>query len=479
MADSPVRHSSSLNRRQLLERLGLGAAAITAGACKPQPAEPTPPGRTPRPDTLWNGSVEADVTAFPLGVQTGAPKADSLLFWTRYVGADPLELHVMTYDGGEWVEHSRAPVEVGAEGYVHHTLSNLSPDTPLAYQFIDANGIGSSVGHGRTAIDTDSTAVVRFGATSCTSKNHIDFPSLNNLVNRYEMDFFAWLGDTVYADDAETSEEYRSFYEYNINSDGFVAVMGNTPGIFSWDDHEVANNWSIESIDPERFDIASTAFFENLAIERLPETPNRLWRSFTFGKTVEVFVLDCRGEREPSKGIYLSVEQMDWLKQGLSSSKAVWKIILNSIPITEMPAIYQFPEMLDDRWEGFPEQREELLDHIVDEGIDGVLFVSGDLHQCSLSRIEASGPRSSILEVCAGPSGPNFLGTPARFFEDGEQWLWSDADFCATYLSCSASGTCTLVTVDERDNTLFEGIIDTQGNLLTSEIFHPWEQPQE
>jgi alkaline phosphatase D len=335
------------------------------------------------------------------------------------------------------------------------------------------------VGHSRTAIAADSNGVVRFGATSCTSKNHIDFPSLNNLARRFEMDFFVWLGDTIYADEAETVEEYRSFYEYNINTDGFQAIMGSTPGVFSWDDHEVANNWSLESIAPDRLDAAATAFFENLAIEQLPEAPTRLWRSFTFGQTAEVFVLDCRGEREPSQDRYISTEQMSWLKRSLAESQAVWKLILNSVPITEMPAVYQFPDMLADRWEGFPDQRDELLDHITDNGLSGVLFIAGDLHQCSLSRIEASGPRRSLLEICAGPSGPNFLGTPARFFEDGDQWLWSDAEFCATYLACQASGLCTIVAVDERDNTLFEGIIDVHGNVLTAEIFHPWEHLEE
>lgn len=477
MAD-PRKHRSAINRRQLLERLGLGVAALSTGACTPTPT-PYIPDRKPLPDSDWTGSFEVDENLYPLGVQSGAPRPDSLLFWTRYLGEVALELVLMVYEDGEWLEHSREAVVADGDGYVHHPTKELSSDTSVAFQFVDTNGLGSPVGHSRTALSNGSQAVLRFGATSCTSKNHIDFPSLSNLRQRFDLDFFAWLGDTVYADDAETVEEYRSLYEYNINTEGFQAILSRTPGIFGWDDHEVANNWDLESIDPARLEQATAAFYQNLAIEQFPDHPNRLWRSFRFGDTAEVFVLDCRGERQPSKELYISQEQMNWLKEGLSRSTAAWKLVLNSVPITQMPAVYQFPEMLKDRWEGFPAQREELLDHITDNEMTGVLFLSGDLHQCSLSRVEATGPRRSILEVCAGPSGPNFLGTPARFFEDGDQWLWADAEFCATYFACHGSGRCHIVTVDEEDNTLFEGIINVHGTLLSSTIFHPWEYPDE
>jgi alkaline phosphatase D len=468
------KHSRALSRRKLLERLGLGAAAFSAGACTPPPTASLP-DRTPLPSSDWAGSAMANHDLFPMHVQSGAPRTDGLLFWTRYMGEAELELLLMVYEEEEWREHSRETVLPDANGYVHHLRDDLSPDTSVAYQFVDGDGLGSTVGHSRTALPEGSQAVLRFGATSCTSKNHIDFPSLNNLSRRYDLDFFCWLGDTVYADDAETPEEYRSFYEYNIKTDGFQSILSRTPGLFSWDDHEVANNWDIESIDPARLEKATAAYFQNLALEALPEHPTRIWRSFRFGDTAEVFVLDCRGERQPSKELYISREQMDWLKEGLSASKAAWKLILNAVPITQMPAVYQFPEMVKDRWEGFPAQREELLDHITGNQLSGVLFLSGDLHQCSLSRVEPSGPRASILEVCAGPSGPNFLGTPARFFEDGDQWLWADAEFCATYFACHGSGLCQIVAVDEQDNTLFEGIIDVHGKLLSATIFHPWE----
>ena len=216
---------------------------------------------------------------------------------------------------------------------------------------------------------------------------------------------FPLAGDTVYADDAHSREEYDACYAYNLSTLGFQAIMEGAPGIFSWDDHEIANNWTRDAISEARLEAATSAYFENLAIAPIEGSPRRLWRSFRFGQTVELFVLDCRGERIPEIGQYISPEQMAWLKAGLEQSTATWKIIHNSVPITQMPAVYQVPVMREDRWDGFPEQRDELLDHITANGLTGILFVSGDLHQ-SLFRDSKPKTAKPHFEICAGPSGP-------------------------------------------------------------------------
>ena len=56
---------------------------------------------------------------------------------------------------------------------------------------------------------------------------------------------------------------------------------------------------------------------------------------------------------------YLSPAQFDWLVAGLQASPAVFKIVLNSVPIGEFP----YPSVRD-RWAGYPAQREALLSAI-------------------------------------------------------------------------------------------------------------------
>lgn len=166
----------------------------------------------------------------------------------------------------------------------------------------------------------------------------------------------------------------------------------------TWDDHEVADNWDPESIDPARLETAREAFFENLALRRLPPpNENRVWRSFRWGRTLEIFVLDCRSERRPSTrngpdAQCISRTQMDWLKAGLAASTAAFKIIANSVPIANFPGAFDL--QANDRWEGYPAQRAELLDFLTGRAIRGVVFVSGDFHLATVAHLEATGARA-------------------------------------------------------------------------------------
>ena len=183
----------TLSRRRLLGRFGLSAAALGTGACATAPSGTRYPERNHPPENRWSGKVATDNSLFPLRTQSGDPHPTTLLCWTRYAGNTTLQLCAARWTNGAWVELPAESVTQNAGGFVHHILTGLSPDEPIAFQFVDANGMGSSIGYARTAIANDSTAIVRFGATSCTSQAHIDFPSLEHLARDFEMDFsFGW-----------------------------------------------------------------------------------------------------------------------------------------------------------------------------------------------------------------------------------------------------------------------------------------------
>src|SRR5262249_19006784 len=139
-------------------------------------------------------------------------------------------------------------------------------------------------------------------------------------------------------------------------------------------------------------------------------------------KTAEIFVLDCRGEREPSSILlgngdhYISPEQMDWLKTGLLQSPARFKLILNSVPISMFPfSIVNF-----DGWVRYPANRDEILSFIDDNTIPGVVWVAGDHHFASSGRISALGAGSSQLEVLVGPGAQQSSPLVDSLF--GSQW---------------------------------------------------------
>lgn len=69
--------------------------------------------------------------------------------------------------------------------------------------------------------------------------------------------------------------------------------------------------------------------------------------------------------------------QLEWLKQGLLNSTARWKIIFSSV-VTNPTTKHS------DSWGGFQTEWMNLTNFILDNGITGIVFISGDLHMGEL-----------------------------------------------------------------------------------------------
>lgn len=342
---------------------------------------------------LWGTS------SFKLGVASGDAGPDRVYLWTYYSGANSLKVCAWTEDRqGIW---SDAPVRDG--GYVQVEVSGLKPGTRYRYAFSEIDSgrqvIGQSpVGYFRTALPENTLETVRFGAVSCIK--YLYEPVLLEQAAREKLDLFLFNGDNSYNDGMVTQQEFRERWQETISKKGHLELRGAFGMIATIDDHDIENNFDREQIDPVKFNNGLAAFFEHMPMRRNPEEPGRVWRKLSWGQTLDIFVLDCRTERHPSQGQYISLAQMSWLKQELLASKAMFKVIMNSVPITEYPSWFV---MAHDRWQGFPEQRKEILEFIDDHEIKNLLWLSGDFHFTSQQRVSSEGPGSSQIEVLAGP----------------------------------------------------------------------------
>ncbi len=283
---------------------------------------------------------------------------------------------------------------------------------------------------------------------------------LEQLGQRADLDLLLLLGDAVYADGALTVDQYRYKWARTLGERGPQAMRQATSLLATWDDHEFVNDWARETLTPpEKFENASRAFFDHMPMRRLADAPDRLYRSVRWGKTVELFVLDSRGERKPSTRLtdqaeYLSNAQLSWLQQGLAESPCDFKLILNSVPISAFPGSL-FQTTVHDRWEGYPAQRTRILSFIDELRIPGVLWVSGDFHLGSMGRASLEGPGASQVEVLVGP-GANF-SNPSPSYPAPPQFDWSSGinNYAVLDLDPSSGG----VTVryhDARDRVLVE-----------------------
>ncbi|MEZ4360293.1 MAG: alkaline phosphatase D family protein [Kofleriaceae bacterium] len=428
----------ALTRRSLLRG---AAAALLFGACgddRARGGDGRGDGGVPPPDAPRGPApgelVEAPLSTFPLGVASGDAGADRVSLWGQYRGLAALYVavwEVVDEAYGDVVAWARVNLRDGGFGQVD--LDGLAPGAPYVFAFVevvDDEAVGrSALGQFRTALAPDEVAPLRFGATSCT-RNRLSMAAMTHAGSRDDLAFFALLGDTFYNARARTRDEFRLGWAENLRTLGYRQLRASTSVLATWDDHEIANNWDPESLPEPLLLEGSAALFEHLPIRRDRQRPDRIYRSTRWGKTVEVFVLDCRSERRPSTRLradaqYLSRAQMDWLKSGLAASPCAFKVILNSVPITNFPSV--FDVVAADRWEGYPAARQEILSFIEGEAIGGVLWLSGDFHFASAGRVAPAGQLgASALEVLVGPAAqdPNplwaaIVDTPQFDFASG------------------------------------------------------------
>lgn len=429
---------SSLTRRAALSLAGVSACHTVAPRTLLLPSHCADPSALERRRIL---ALPYEKSAFPMGAQAGDVRDDRAVLWTRVRARASWGLVVIELAGSESRIAYEGPVSVDDDGFVQHELTGLRSGARYRYSFVrTVRGMPVARGAGgrfRAAIHSDSDESISFGGTSCTSAQWgSEFDTLRRAALCDELAFFVHAGDHVYADEARTLDAFRSVYERTFSRTGLRALHESTSLYVVWDDHEVHNNWDGETVEPQRLAAARRAFLEHHAWTGGWQRPRRLYERFRWGQTVELFVIDARGERRPStratpSAQYVSSEQLEWLIDGLRSSPARFKCVVNSVPIARFEGLFNAAE--SDRWQGYPAQRARLLESIRD--VSGVWFLSGDFHLGCVAHVERSGPDRRLIEVLMGPGGqlPNpmasLLAPPQyEFATSDSNWVRFDAD---------------------------------------------------
>ncbi len=351
--------------------------------------------------------VAIDANLFPVGLHVGGMRGQSAIFWGYCTDNSIKKLKIWR----EADSPSQVIVAVDldvepVEGYIKYEVGELAPQTRYSYAFFSPDeSVRSDIASFRMPHHEDSLEPVTIAATTCTNFNRMPYQSLI-VTAKYDFDVFCQLGDMTYNDGSFTQEEFRARWLKTLDDPGYRAVMHKAGIYATLDDHEISDDSDRYGLPKAVYEAGKEAFFEALAVPQVQK--GRLWDSFRWGKTVEFFALDCRTERDPQSSfsdnqIYISQTQMDWLKDGLSKSPCRFKVILNSVPIMGFTEFW--PELMD-RWQAFPDQRNELIGHIVDNNIEQVFFLTGDYHMAYSGKIEAEGDGSSIWEVMVGPGAP-------------------------------------------------------------------------
>ncbi|HXG51365.1 MAG TPA: alkaline phosphatase D family protein [candidate division Zixibacteria bacterium] len=378
-----------LGRREFLAAAAKTAAALpfwfSGGGCA------SLKGGEPDPDTgLCFRCLAGDVTS------------NSAIVWLR---AEPGSRVSVRYAPGPAPERfeETAPRAVArdCDDTAKIKLEGLAPGTTYYYRARVAGKRPGPVGRFRTAPAPDDLAPVRFCFSGDSRESYQPF-AIMDAIRETSPDFFLYLGDTIYADIgavASTLQEFWAKYRNNRQDAPSQRLFREVATYVIWDDHEVAND-----CDPSHplMPVGRKAFIDYWPIEPDPLDPHRLYRSFRWGKALELFILDVRQYRDRSRRTILGEAQKRWLLKGLEASTALFKFVATSVP---------FYGGGRDRWDGFPEERNELLRWIAGRKIQGVFFLAADLHYAAVSRIPGA-PRA-VKQIIAGPiaSPINVLAT--------------------------------------------------------------------
>ena len=388
-------------------------------------------------------SRAADRPLVSHGLQSGDVTADSAMIWARADRPADMLVEVATTESFRNARRLPPVHALPARGQAAKLLlTDLPPDQEVFYRVAfrsldDVNLLGEPlVGRLRTAPLGRRPISFVWGGDVAGQGWGIDEGrggmTIFAAMAKHEPDFFLHSGDTIYADGplketveladgslwrnllvpekakvAETLEEYRGAYLYNLLDRNLQAFNARVPVFVQWDDHEVVNNWYPgEVLDDERYRIRSVdhlfansaqAFHEMFPVTAQPQEPFRLYRRIAYGPLLDVFVLDMRSYRGPNgenrqeragpETAFLGRSQLAWLKRELAASKAVWKVIQADMPIGLIvadgrgsPQHYENGANGDGPALGRELELAELLRFIKAAGVANTVWLTADVH---------------------------------------------------------------------------------------------------
>jgi alkaline phosphatase D len=398
----------------------------------------------------WAAAAGADAPDLLLTV--GEVSDRGAVVWIRGTSASPVSIIYAPAGGGE-ERRAHVTLSLAADRTGKAALSGLVPGTK--YRYRAAQGGASVEGEFVTAPAPDSETPVRFawsgdlGSRGYCRRVTDGYP-IFRVMARVPVDFFLFVGDTVYADQvcdgpetvpgsgfvAKTLPQYHAKHRYNRADPAVQEYFRQTSVFAIWDDHEVANDFS-GSVEP-RMPTGRQAFLDYFPIVPPREEPGRLYRRFRWGKFLEVFILDTRQYRSDNSDLdgagktMLGRAQRRWLVEGVSGSTALWKIVVTSVSLSVPTGrkvrdswsnanILGFPE---EGGTGFATERDAILRDLRIGGVKNLVFLAADLHHAELIRHRPA-TEWSFHEFIAGPLSAS-TGRP-RPLDDGlnPRSLWA------------------------------------------------------
>jgi len=384
----------------------------------------------------------ADVERFPLGVASGCPRPDSIVLWTRLIGADLPDRVPVAWE----LARDEAFSDIDAKGIaladaawahsVHVDVSGLAPARWYWYRF-SALGGRSAAGRTRTAPAAGAGGALQFAIASCQRWDHGHYAAWRHMADE-DLDLVLFLGDYIYesapaapaarrvrthegSGTVKTLRQYRDRYTQYKSDPALQRMHAAAPWIMVWDDHEVENDYAndrgevLEADFLARRAAAYQAYWEHLpfpAASRPRQADMRIFERYDWGRLARIHAVDDRQYRDhqvcprPGRGgsntvtpkdcpalvdprrTLLGAEQECWLAEGWSARHG-WNLLAQQTLMARFswrdPSLRESPDIpgglyWTDGWDGYPGARERLLAAAVERRASNVVVLGGDVH---------------------------------------------------------------------------------------------------
>ena len=398
---------------------------------------------------------------FSLGVAAGEVTPNTAFLW-GHATPGPVRLELATPGRGV-VLRRRVTADPKRDGTIHVRVGHLLPGRAYVYRFTRGRWV-SEIGRFTTAPQPARAVTIRFavsGDADATPAPGTSKPFYNQfqVYTRMAAEHNAFninLGDTIYSDSevpdtpvALTVPAKRAKYRLNLSLPALQRFRSSGATYSHWDDHEFINDFSVAENGGDVYNAGRQAFLDYAPVTY--SAANGLYRTFRWGRNLELFFLDERSFRsakasaagtcdnggapdlaptapqavrnafaalvpplanpppaacverinDPSRTM-LGQRQYDEFTRAIARSNATFKVVVNEVPIQ------QFYALPYDRWEGYAAEREKLL-HFLHDNVKNVIFLTTDTHATFINdarfqTLEPGGPMDSgITEVITGP----------------------------------------------------------------------------
>ncbi|AGP41294.1 alkaline phosphatase D family protein [Sorangium cellulosum] len=338
----------------------------------------------------WNSHPGGPLLAGPM---VGEVSETEARIWIQARDTSPLSISLSS-DDGEEIGAALSPERAEWLCAAFH-VTGLRPGQRYRYEISSENGV-TDRHELRTAPEAGARRLkIAYG--SCFWDYSNARLTIFDAIAREGADVFLMIGDTSYCGELDARSEHTLMLTHlrNRNSDAIRRLLAGVPVLGIWDDHDFGPNDADGRYEGKGTSLRAFQRCWAQARFGLPDVPG-VFSSVRMGPA-EIFLPDSRYHKRVCGAEILGRAQLDWLLTGLGESAAPVKIIAS--PTQVLP---EHP--VKNGWDSFrtdaPGELEEILSFIESNDIQGVVFVSGDLHMANLIHV----PGRDI----GGRAGPEF-----------------------------------------------------------------------